>query len=156
MKYTYLCRKYNPYDDFNLCPIVDETEMLSSPACLHIFENKVSSEKYCVISDCIGSPMPCLSVDGEFVVGTSHYVYFINISSRKIVHRFLLHSPCIVLLTAHNKTIAICENDVLVITYQNKSIIGEFSFNDIIIDYTLDENCLVLHLMEGEESVINL
>ena len=49
MKYTYLCRKYNPYDDFNLCPIVDETEMLSSPAYLHIFENKVSSEKYCVI-----------------------------------------------------------------------------------------------------------
>ena len=103
MAYIYSCEKFNPHNINHMeSIIVDETEIIKSPAYLHTFEDKTSNEKYCVVSDNIGVPMPYLKMDNEFFVGTSQYIYFFDCISKK-TERKLLNSPCTKILISHNK-----------------------------------------------------
>ena len=156
MEYTYLCEKYNPYGNHNLSLIVDERQLISSPAYLYTFVDELTNDKYCVISDNVGIQMPFMKVQSEFVVGTSHYVYFFDIISKRVVYKSLLHSPCMMVLTLHNKMIVICESDVVIISLKDKRIIAKFEFNDIIVNYEIHKNSLFLQLMEGTEQKIDI
>lgn len=156
MEYIYSCEKFNPHNINHIeSIIVDETEIITSPAYLHTFKDKVSNEKYCVVSDNIGIPMPYLKVDNEFVVGTSHYIYFFDAISKEI-ERKLLNSPCAIILFLHNKIIVICECDVAIISLVDKRVVAEFEFNDIITDYKIHQNCLLIYLLEGTEQKIDV
>ena len=62
--------------------IADETELISSPAYLHILRDEETNEEYCVISDSIGIPMPYLKADNEFIVGTSRNIYFLMLRQK--------------------------------------------------------------------------
>lgn len=156
MEYIYSCEKFNPHNIHHIeAIIVDETEIIKSPAYLHTFEDKTSNEKYCVVSDNIGVPMPYLKMDNEFFVGTSRYIYFFDVISKKI-ERKLLNSACTMILISHYKIIIICECDVAIISLVDKSVVAEFEFNDIITDYKIHQDCLLIYLMEGTEQKIDI
>lgn len=150
----YFCEKYNPYNNHNLFLIVDESELILSSAYLHVFVNEISHEKYGIISDSIGIPMPHLQVGKELVVGTSRYLYFFDVTYKNVSCKLLLNSSCVKLITLHNKLIVICESDVVIISVTNKHIFNEYGFDDTIIDYTMHQDYLILHLMEGLERKI--
>ena len=156
MEYIYTCERFNPYNS-NLKDyiIADESGIISSPAYLHTFKDKISNEKYCIISDNIGIPMPYLKIDNEFIVGTSRYIYFFDVVTKKIERR-ILNSPCVTIIISQKKIIAICEYDVVVISVVDKHIIAEFEFNDVIIDYKTYKDYLLIYLLEGAEQKIDI
>lgn len=156
MECIYSCEKFNPYNINHIKSIiVDETEIITSPAYLHTFKDKTSNEKYCVVSDNIGIPMPYLKIDNEFFVGTSRYIYFFeNISKR--IERKLLNSPCTMILIYHNKIIIICECGVTIISLEDKRVISEFEFSDVISDYKIYQDYLLIYFMEGTEQKIDI
>ena len=156
MEYIYLCEKFNPHNMNHLEYIIaDERKIITSPAYLHTFKNEIYNEKYCVISDNIGIPMPYLKMDNEFLVGTSRYIYFFNCISKKI-ERKPLNSPCTMILISHNKIIIICECDVSIVSLVDKFVVAEFEFNDVITNYKIHQNCLLIYLMEGIEQKIDI
>ena len=151
----YSCERYNPYTSNTCFIIADEREIISSPTYLHTFKDKLSKKEYGVISDNIGISMPYLKTEKEFIVGTSQYMYFFDFASKK-AERKLLNSPCEILVISHNKIIAICECDVVIMSASDKQIVAELEFNDVIADYKILQNSLSLSLMEGKEYKINL
>ena len=156
MKYIYSCEKFNPHNMNHIeSIIVDETENITSPAYLHTFKDKASNEKYCVVSDNIGVPMPYLKMDNEFFVGTSQYIYFFDCISKK-TERKLLNSPCTKILISHNKIIIICEFGVMIISLVDKCVIAEFQFSDVISDYKIYQDFLLIYFMEGTEQKIDI
>ena len=58
--------------------------------------------------------------------------------------------------TSHNKIIVICEFDVLIISLADKRVIAEFEFNDVITDYKIHQDCMLIYLMEGTEQKIDI
>ena len=156
MKYIYSCEEFNPHNtNHKESIIVDETEIITSPAYLHIFKDKTSNEKYCVVSDNIGIPMPYLKMDNDFFVGTSQYIYFFDCISKKTKRR-LLSSPCTKILISHNKIITICEFSVMIISLVDKRVVAEFEFSDVISDYKIYQNFLHVYFMEGTEQKIDI
>ncbi len=156
MECIYSCEKYNPHNINQIDSIiVDETEIITSPAYLHTFRDEISDEKYCVVSDSIGVSMPYLKMDNEFCVGTSRYIYFFDGISRK-TERIVLNSPCTKLLIYHNKIIVICECDVAIISLVDKRVVAEFEFSDVISDYMMQQDFMIICLMEGTEQKIDL
>lgn len=155
MECIYSCEKFNPRNINVNFIIVDETETILSPAYLHTFKDKTSNEKYCVISDNIGIQMPYLKLDNEFVVGTSQYIYFFDVVLKKI-ERKLLNSPCTMIAISHKRIIVICECDVAIISLADKHVVAEYKFNDIITDYKIHQDCLLIYLMEGTKQKIDI
>lgn len=154
MECIYTCEKFNPHNsNFKDLIIADESEIISSPAYLHTFV--ISDEKYCVVSDNIGIPMPYLKLDNEFVVGTSRFIYFFN-AVKISLERIKLNSPCVRIVISHNKIIVICECDVVVISIADRRIIAEFEFDDVIIDYKMNQDGLLIYLMEGTVQKIDI
>lgn len=156
MECIYSCEKFNPHNINHIeSIIVDETEIITSPAYLHTFKDKTSNEKYCVVSDNVGIQMPYLKIDTEFIVGTSRYIYFFDGVSKKI-ERKLLNSPCITILDSNNKIIIICECGVTIISLVDKHVVAEFEFSDVISDYKVYQDFLLIDLMEGTQQKIDI
>ena len=156
MECIYSCEKFNPYNISHMeSIIVDETEIITTPAHLHTFKDKTSNEKYCVVSDSIGVPLPYLKIDNEFFVGTSRYIYFFDGISKK-TGRKILNSPCTVILNSHNKIIIICECGVTIMSLVDKRVIAEFEFSDVISDYKIYQDFLLIYMMEGAEQKIDI
>lgn len=153
MEYMYSCEKFNPRNNNESFIIVDESDTITSPAYLHTFKDKISNKKYCVISDYIGIPLPYLIINNEFIVGTSRYIYFFDIVTKKIEHK-LLKSPCTTITISRNKIIVICECDVTTISHSDKHVIADFEFNDIITNYQICQDYLMVHLMDETEQKI--
>lgn len=149
--YLYSCECFNSHNCYkNGYVIADETELISSPAYLHIFREEKTNEEYCVISDSIGIPMPYLKAGNEFIVGTSRNIYFFDVAS-KITVRRSIKSPCEALELSQNRIIAICERDVVIISSADKQVLAEYEFDDIVTDYIFTRNGLSICLTEGKE-----
>ena len=156
MKCIYSCEKFNPHNiNHTESIIVDEAKIITSPAYLHTFKDTTSNEKYCVVSDNIGIPMPYLKMDNEFFVGTSQYIYFFDCISKKTERR-LLNSPCTKILISHNKIIIICEFGVMIISLTDKHVVNEFEFGDVISNYEIHQDFLIIYLMEGTQQKLDI
>lgn len=157
MKCIYSCEKFNPHNKNQIesSIIVDERDIIKSPAYLHTFEDKTFNKKYCVISDNIGIPMPYLEIKNGLFVGTSQNIYFFDGISQKNECKSL-KSPCIEILISHNKIIIICECDVVLLSLVDKCVIAEFEFGDVISDYKIYQDFLLIYLMEGTEQKIDI
>ena len=156
MRYLYTCNRYNPHVAQDIHAIVDETELISSPAYLHAFVNECTSENYYVISDTIGIPMPHLGMEHELIIGTSRYIYFISYKTKSITQKILTNSPCIHLDAVQNKIITICENDVMIITMSNENDVKTISFDDVIVNYVICDQYLTVSFMDNKLIKINL
>lgn len=156
MEYIYSCEKFNPHNNNHIeSIIVDETEIITSPAYLHTFKDNISNLKYCVVSDNIGIPMPHLKKGNELFFGTSRYIYFFDCISKKY-KRELLNSPCTKIFIYHNKIIIICECGVMIILLVDKRVVERFEFSDVISDYKIHQDLLIINLMEGAEHKIDI
>ena len=60
------------------------------------------------------------------------------------------------ILISHNKIIIICECDVSIVSLVDKFVVAEFEFNDVITNYKIHQNCLLIYLMEGIEQKIDI
>lgn len=154
MSYLYSCEYFNPYGFHRSGDIIaDERELISAPAYLHTFRDEKSGEEYCVISDNTGAPMPYLQAGNELVIGTSRNIYFFDAASKKAVCR-PIKSPCEALELSQNRIIAICECDVVIVSFADKQVLAEYEYNDVITDYRLTRNGVSVCLMEGGEKNI--
>ena len=155
MEFICSCEKFDSHkDSSNDFIIADESNIILSPAYLYTFEDRLSNVKYSVISDNVGYPMPHLELNNKIIIGTSRYIYFYDISSKKTKSESL-NSPCMELIKLYNKILVISECDIMIISLEDNSI-KKFEFNDIIVDYKICQNCLYIFLLEGGKKKVNI
>lgn len=144
-KYKYYFKKYNSYEQLSDLVIVDESQMLHSPAYIHVFYREDSKKKYYIISDSTGIPMPSVLLNNDLIIGTSYFIYFINTHTNSVVRKEPLPSACIEILLLFDNLLIICENDILFLSLENNIV---FNFEDVIIGYKIEGDYLKIKFMD--------
>ena len=152
----YNCEKYNRNANQRLNIIIDETSYVTSTIYLHTIRKSTKDITYHILSENLWTELPFFFTDNMLIVGTSFNLYVCELNTGSIKATINIESPCLHVFQKGKGFIAICECDVYIVNLNKKIVSINYSFNDMISDFKVTQNCLYLFLFEGGKKNISI